>query len=73
MRYTFNPYPGKITLMRAVDRGPEVLGKRVDPTLGWGRLAGELVIHDVPTGHMSMIFEPYVRTFAGILANICPQ
>jgi acyl transferase domain-containing protein/thioesterase domain-containing protein len=63
-RYSFHPYGGKITLMRAVDRGPEVLGKREDPTLGWARLAeGGLEIHDVETGHMSMLFEPYVEIF----------
>jgi thioesterase domain-containing protein len=63
-RYVFEPYAGKITLMRAVDRGPEVLGKREDATLGWGPLAaGGLEIHHVDTGHMSMLFEPYVRTF----------
>jgi thioesterase domain-containing protein len=63
-RYIFRPYSGKITLMRAVDRGPEVLGKREESTLGWGPLAGGgLEIHDVDTGHMSMLFEPYVGTF----------
>ncbi len=63
-RYSFHPYGGKITLMRAVDRGPEVLGKREDPTLGWAPLAeGGLEIHDVETGHMSMLFDPYVELF----------
>jgi len=62
--YVFAPYAGKITLMRAVDRGPEVLGKREESTLGWGPLAGGgLEVHDVDTGHMSMLFEPYVTTF----------
>jgi thioesterase domain-containing protein len=71
-RYTFLPYAGKITLMRAVDRGPEVLGKREDPTLGWGPLASELEIHDVPTGHMSMLFAPNVDTFAQMLKDVLP-
>jgi acyl transferase domain-containing protein/thioesterase domain-containing protein/acyl carrier protein len=71
--YTFRPYAGKITLMRAVDRGPEVLGKREDPTLGWGSLAeGGLEIHDVPTGHMSMLFAPNVETFAEMLKEVLP-
>ena len=62
-RYVFQPYAGKITLMRALDRGPEVLGKLEESTLGWGPLAGGgLDIHDVGTGHMSMLFEPYVGT-----------
>jgi hypothetical protein len=50
--------------MRAVDRGPEVLSKREEITLGWGPLAeGGLTICDVHTAHMSMLFEPYVGTF----------
>ena len=72
-RYTFLPYTGKVTLMRAVNRGPEVLGKREDPTLGWGPLANLLEIHDVPTGHMSMLFAPNVETFAQMLKNVLPQ
>jgi len=64
-RYTMEPFPGKITLVRAIDRGPEVLGKREDATLGWGRLAqGGLDIVDVPTKHMFMLFDPYVSSFA---------
>jgi thioesterase domain-containing protein len=70
--YTFLPYAGKVTLMRAVDRGPEVLGKREDPTLGWGPLASVLEIHDVPTGHMSMLFAPNVETFAAMLKSVLP-
>ena len=73
-QYAFHPYAGKITLMRAVDRGPEVLGKREDPTLGWGHLAGGgLEIHDVDTGHMSMLFDPYVETFVGQLKPLLPS
>src|SRR5208337_3893688 len=70
-RYTFKPFPGKITLVRAIDRGPEVLGVREDPTLGWGILAGGGVeVVDVPTEHMHMLFEPYVATFAEKLKTI---
>jgi acyl transferase domain-containing protein/thioesterase domain-containing protein len=72
-RYTFQPYPGKVTLFRAMDRGPEVLGKREDPTLGWGTLAGGgLEIVDVPTQHMFMLFDPYVTTFVETLKTILP-
>ena len=63
--YKFTPFPGKVTLIRAIDRGFEVLGRREDPTLGWGSLAlGGVEIIDVPTGHFDMLFEPYVLTFA---------
>jgi acyl transferase domain-containing protein/thioesterase domain-containing protein len=73
-RHVFEPYAGKITLMRATDRGPEVLGKREDPTLGWGALAaGGLEIHNVPTEHIYMLFEPFVQQFARILEPLFPQ
>ena len=69
--YTFKPFPGKIILVRANDESPEVLGKRNDPTLGWGRLAeGGVEIIDVPTKHMFMLFEPYVQNFAETLKTI---
>jgi thioesterase domain-containing protein/acyl carrier protein len=72
-RYTFKPFPGKITLVRATDQGPEVLGRREDSTLGWGSLAqGGVEIIDVPTKHMFMLFEPYVATFAETLKTILP-
>jgi len=73
-RYVFTPYAGKVTLMRAIDRGPEALGKREDPALGWGALAeGGLQIYNIPTQHMYMLFEPYVSTFAKTLKTILPQ
>jgi thioesterase domain-containing protein/acyl carrier protein len=63
--YTFKPFWGKVTLVRALDRGPEVLGHREDPTLGWGSLAlGGVEIIDVPTRHFGMLSDPYAKTFA---------
>ena len=70
LHYKFEPYEGKITVIRAEDRGPEVLGKREDPTLGWGKLAGSLEMIDVPTRHMFMLFDPYVTTFAATLKSL---
>jgi acyl transferase domain-containing protein/thioesterase domain-containing protein len=73
-KYVFEPYAGKITLRRAADRGPEVLGKREDPTLGWASLAtGGLEIHDVPTEHIHMLFEPFVQHFALMLQSLFPR
>ena len=73
-RYTFKPFPGKITLVRATDRGPEVLGRSEDLTLGWGGLAqGGVEIIDVPTKHMFMLFDPYATTFAETLKTILPS
>jgi thioesterase domain-containing protein/acyl carrier protein len=72
-RYTFRTYPGKITLMRAAHRGYSI-SERDDPTLGWRQFAGgELEIHDVSSGHVSMLFEPYVHTFAKLLKTILPS
>jgi len=73
-RHVFEPYAGKLTLMRAADRGPQVLGKREDPTLGWGALAaGGLEIHNVPTEHIYMLFEPFVQQFARMLEPLFSQ
>ncbi len=60
--------------MRAADLGWVVLGRREDPTLGWGSLAlGGVEIIEVPTGHFDMLFEPYVETFAEKLQAILPS
>jgi thioesterase domain-containing protein/acyl carrier protein len=73
-RYKIQRYPGKITLMRAVERGylgMELLGTREDPILGWGALAGGgLEIHDVPGEHGNVLNEPHVRTVAEELETI---
>jgi thioesterase domain-containing protein/acyl carrier protein len=72
-RYTIRNYAGKVTLMRAIHRG-EILSRREDPTLGWGQFAGGgLEIHDVPSGHISMLFEPYVQKFSESLKAILPS
>ncbi len=76
MRYKIQPYPGKIALMRAVDRGylgMELLGTHEDPVLGWRNLArGGLEIHDVPGEHGNVLNEPHVRTVAEELERILP-
>jgi thioesterase domain-containing protein/acyl carrier protein len=73
-RYKIQRYPGKITLMRAVERGylgMELLGTREDSKLGWGPLAGGgLEIHDVPGEHGNVLNEPHVRTVAEELETI---
>ena len=73
-RYKIQRYPGKITLMRAIERGylgMELLGTREDPRLGWVALAGGgLEIHDVPGEHGNVLNEPHVRTVAEELETI---
>jgi len=73
-RAKLRSYPGKLTLMRALDRSPENLALREDPNLGWGKLAdGGLDIHHVQSGHNTMLREPFVQNVAqelkGILAR----
>jgi thioesterase domain-containing protein len=72
-RYRFHPYSGKIILFRATDRG-EILGRHEHPTLGWGDYAGGgLEIYDIPSAHVAMLLEPYVRNFAEKLKTILPS
>jgi len=72
--YKFKPFPGKITLIRAVDRGLEVLGRREDATLGWGSLAlGGVEMIESPTGHFDMLYDPYAKTFAGQLKGMMAE
>ena len=62
--YTPQPYPGKITLFRAMERNEFEL-TYTDPQLGWGKFAaGELEIHDVPGDHIGILQEPNVKVLA---------
>jgi thioesterase domain-containing protein len=70
-RYTFKPYSGKITLIRATDPRMEVLSRDKDPLLGWGELAiGELEILDVLADHMNLLLEPHVQEVAQKLTTV---
>lgn len=72
--YKFKPFPGKITLIRAADRGLEVLGRREDATLGWGSLAlGGVEMIESPTGHFDMLYDPYAKTFAEQLKRMMAE
>jgi thioesterase domain-containing protein len=71
--YSVQPYPGKITLIRAADE-PETVGTQRDSSLGWERFAGGgLEIHDVPGGHISMFEEPNVGALAETLKTLLPS
>jgi len=73
-KYKTKTYPGKITLLRAVDRGylgMELLGTREAPGLGWGELAeAGLEIHEVSGEHGNMLDEPHVQIVAAELKKI---
>ncbi len=71
--YSVQPYPGKITLIRAADE-PETVGTQRDSGLGWESFAGGgLEIHDVPGGHISMFEEPNVGALAEALKALLPS
>lgn len=63
--FQFQPYAGRIALMRALDRSLEDPAVREDPTLGWAQFAaGGLEIYDVPGDHESMLSPLHVRVVA---------
>jgi thioesterase domain-containing protein len=60
--YRPRPYPGRITLFRAVGtasrRGP-------DPFAGWSQVAaGGVEVYEVAGGHNTMMREPHVESLA---------
>ena len=76
--YVPQPYNGRITILRAVEAGPQshyvishpALG-RPEIMSGWSELSSEpLQILDVPGDHMTMMTEPHVRVMAERL-NSC--
>jgi aspartate racemase len=57
--YIPKPYPGKVTLFRALNRP---LLNTHDPESGWQKLApGRIDIHDIPSSHEGMFMKPYVH------------
>ncbi len=61
-RYRARPYPGRITLLRAVE---QEAGLRDNPTLGWEDYAlGDLDIKPVPGTHQTLMREPHVAVLA---------
>ncbi|MGH9931467.1 MAG: condensation domain-containing protein [Pyrinomonadaceae bacterium] len=76
--YVPQPYQGRITILRAIETGPQshyvishpALG-RPEIMSGWRELTSEpLQIFDVPGDHMTMMTEPHVRVIAERL-NSC--
>jgi acyl transferase domain-containing protein/thioesterase domain-containing protein len=66
--YRFQPYRGKICLIRAIERGYKgivSLSELDDPALGWGSLAlGGLEIYDVDADHSNILLKPQVTAVA---------
>ena len=65
--YVPGGYGGRVTVIRALQR----LSQRSrDPLLGWGALSiGDLELHEVPGNHLTLLFEPHVRSLAETLTR----
>lgn len=69
-QYQPRPYPGKITLLRAVDDG-DYMWNHLDPGYGWDRYAGLGVdSYDLPGTHIGMFQPPHVEQLARILQRL---
>lgn len=58
-QYEPRPYAGSVMLVRTALRGD-------DETLGWGSVAGNLTIHELPGTHMNFFRQPYVDRLAAL-------
>lgn len=63
--YEPRAYPGRMTLFRSKQFGEKSAGNQY---LGWERVAGGGVeLHEVPSTHLAITEEPYVRDLAAQL------
>ena len=53
------PYSGRVELLRATAQYSRL---EYEPYAGWGRLAANLRIHDVPGDHVTLLSAPWVAT-----------
>ena len=63
-RYVVKPYPGRITLFRAV---PSESNEQLDEdhTMGWGALAeGSVDVHSIRANHVALLVKPHVEILA---------
>lgn len=76
-------YQGDVVLFRAtetlssndpsIDDTPNI-DKHDDPLFGWGkRVQGNVIVHDVPGGHSSCLYEPQVKALADKLESYVRQ
>jgi amino acid adenylation domain-containing protein len=68
-QYTFQPYPGHITLLRTDDKNrDDAEGMQYDPLFGWDNLViGGIDIHYLPGTHLTLLEEPTVQVLAAKL------
>jgi hypothetical protein len=65
--YSFNSYPGKLTLLRTADeeRDDDSVGTEYDPDFGWTDIFTDgLEIHHIPGSHISLLEEPHISVVA---------
>ena len=66
-RYVPKPYPGSMTLLRALDD----VDASHEPAFNWSPLcAGSFHVHPVPGTHATMIFPPHVGELAEVLGRV---
>lgn len=65
-RYTFQSYPGTLTLLRTEDQHRDnAVGVKYEPLFGWGDIVtGGLDIHYIPGSHLSLLDKPHVQFLA---------
>lgn len=64
IQYQARPYPGPVTLFRAREA---LVKERSNPYREWTRLCEQVVLHEVPGNHLTMIHEPHVSGLAECL------
>ncbi|GAB1541761.1 hypothetical protein NUACC21_44340 [Scytonema sp. NUACC21] len=70
-QYTFQVYPGHMTLLRTSDKDrDEATGMQYDPQFGWSDLVtGGIDTYHVPGSHYSLLEEPHVQVLADQLKS----
>jgi non-ribosomal peptide synthetase component F/thioesterase domain-containing protein len=66
--YTPGVFPGRLILFRTRMAGAYLTLD--DPAMGWGSLASEIQVHEVPGDHDDMTAEPHVRILAQKLETL---
>ena len=64
-RYVLRPYPGKATLVRAVEQS--LRSGSDDPHAAWKSLVSNLEVHSIPGNHYEILVEPQVECLAACL------
>jgi hypothetical protein len=71
LAYRPQPYPGKITLFRALN---QPIDYEAEPDLGWGRIAqGGVEIYDVPGDHTTLFWDDSVVQILARKVEECIQ